>query len=90
LKIKKYFHIFSSVNLAKKPSSSLYATKDINITKGYILCKNLALKLRVFITRQKPGKIKKKKMNLAKKPRKTKKTADSNCGQFFAQSQFFY
>jgi len=44
----------------------------------------------VFITRQKPGKIKKKKMNLAKNPRKTKKTADSNCGKYFAQIQFFY
>jgi len=60
------------------------------MTKGYILCKNLALKSRVFIARQKTKKIKKKKMNLAKKRRKTKKTADFNCGNIVAQIRFFY
>ena len=60
------------------------------MTKGYILCKNLALKSQVFIARQKTKKIKKKKMNLAKKRRKTKKTADFNCGKIVAQIRFFY
>jgi len=56
---------------------------------GYVLCKNLALKSRLFIARQKTEKIKQNKMNLAKNRRKTKKTADFNCGNFFTQIRFF-
>jgi len=35
-------------------------------------------------------KMKQKKMNLAKKRRKTKKTAAFNCGNIVAQIRFFY
>jgi hypothetical protein len=88
LKIKKYSRISSSVNLTKKRLYN-FKPKKLRLNGWLYPMQESRLKIESVHRKKKTKKIKKKKMNLAKKRRKTKKTADFNCGKIFAQMRFF-